>query len=70
MSANELEREIRKSPTMNERFLLGLLDEARGKIDAALGLHVGMHPCPLGGGDSLVYDDGQICPTTDALGGS
>jgi hypothetical protein len=29
MSADDLEREIRRSPTMNERFLLGLLDEAR-----------------------------------------
>jgi hypothetical protein len=32
MSADELEREVRRSPTMNERFLLGLLDEARGKV--------------------------------------
>ena len=29
----ELEREIRRNPTMNERFLLGLLDEARGKVE-------------------------------------
>ncbi len=26
---SEIEREIRRNPTMNERFLLGLLDETR-----------------------------------------
>ncbi len=35
MSAEELEREIRRSPTMNERFLLGLLDEARAETRGA-----------------------------------
>lgn len=38
MSAEELERDIRRSPTMNERFLLGLLDQARAKEQKTSGI--------------------------------